>query len=255
MFGRLFHKEKQLTGLGFLMYEVREILDLNLEDLKLFSDNYNPVSMLNLLVTCKNHSCQQCLLKQFIASEFKFGTGAETAPYEKKVWGMVSRRNAYFYSKWEEEIRKGQFPLINSKDNNLWNERQKMQQEIEDLKTANSQYKSEKQKAEAECAHMQHDIETLQYKIEEIKTKFAESVPLDFFTKNVTYDSIIQYTASRQDTSAIDVLTGMLEALLPKEMHEKIRTDVSSRLSQNTTFNNYGTYVAEGGTQVNYLKK
>ena len=257
MFNRLFKKKKtiELTGLGFLNYDEQDILGLDLLDLKRFSDNYNIVSMLNLLTTCKNQSCQHYLLKKLQSSEMKYGTGYGTAPYEKRILGMISRQSFWFYARWEEEIGKDTFPRIQRKDDNIWNERLHLQQEIEKLKNDIDQIQKEKIIIQRECKDKQKTIDNLKQDIEDIKQTYKESVPLDDFTKNVTYDSIIHYITSRQDASTIDILKGMLEALLPKHIHEKIQTDISSKHAQITTLNNYGNYFKDNATQINNNKK
>ena len=103
--------------------------------------------------------------------------------------------------------------------------------------------------------------EMLRKKNKELEELLANSVPRDFFNSNVTYEYVVEGLAACESNQRSTIRL-FFETYIPGNKHRRFRADINKKVkeleaaekAESNTFNNYGTDVADGGTQVNNLK-
>lgn len=116
-----------------------------------------------------------------------------------------------------------------------------------------------------DCYGLAEDLEAenemLKQRNTELEEQLANSIPRDFFNSNVTYENVIEGLAACESNQRSTIRL-FFETYLPGNKHRRFRADINKKVkeqeaadkAESSTFNNYGTYVADGGQQVNNVK-
>ena len=115
-----------------------------------------------------------------------------------------------------------------------------------------------------DCCDIAKDLEAenemLKRRNAELEEQLANSIPRDFFNSNVTYEYVVEGLAACESNQRSTIRL-FFETYIPGNKHRRFRADINKKVKEQeaaekaeNTFNNYGTYVADGGTQVNNPK-
>ena len=111
------------------------------------------------------------------------------------------------------------------------------------------------------AAKLEAENEMLTKRNAELEELLANSIPRDFFNSNVTYENVVEGLAACESNQRSTIRL-FFETYIPGNKHRQFRANINRKVkeldaaekAESNTFNNYGTYVADGGTQVNNPK-
>ena len=224
----------KLTGLGLYECEVREIAKITPKDLKCFTNGFNLASIRNLLTTCKDSMCQLEFLMRTQLAEYQLGSSAYTNARDRKLFGKINPQHVNIYLKWKEQIKRGEFPmLIGDDEKSLWNHIDKTKAELAQQKEQYRETQNEMGQLRKEKNEATKRVAELEKEIKALRASYANVVPLDDFTENITLLSAADYIGEKESDVTRDTLIAMFDTLLTKKVtKEKLKRNIRKKIAE-----------------------